>query len=86
MTYIHTGCRKNIKCLLEKENCPAINIEDSLHIDYKYNHQRKECWRNIPIKTSLKFKHNWLDIVVRDRQEQVWTVIEFSCPAEVNVL
>ena len=47
--------------------------------------KNKEYWWNIPIKTAIRCKHNRPDIVLWDREQKSCTVVEVSCPADVNV-
>ena len=44
-----------------------------------------EYWWNVPIKTSCKVPHNRPDLVVWNLKEKTCNIIEFSCPADVNV-
>ena len=45
-----------------------------------------EYWWNISINTVTKIPHNKLDFLLWDRDEKICQVIEFSCPADINVL
>ena len=45
-----------------------------------------EYWWNIPIKTSAKVKHNRPDMVIWNHKDKCCTVVEVSCPLDVNVL
>ena len=40
----------------------------------------------MPIKTSTKVQHNRPDLLVWDKAEKECIIIEFSCPADVNVI
>ena len=44
-----------------------------------------EYWWNVSIKTSCKVPHNRPDLVVWNLKEKTCNIIEFSCPADVNV-
>ena len=44
-----------------------------------------EYWWNISIKTAAKIPHNKPDLILWDRDEKICQIIEFSCPADVNV-
>ena len=48
-------------------------------------HNMTEYWWNVPVKTSIKCKHNRPDIMIWDRKEKLCTVVEISCPADVNI-
>ena len=45
----------------------------------------KEYWWNVPLKTASKSKHNRPDILILDKELKVCSVIEISCPADVNI-
>ena len=47
-------------------------------MDYKY-------WWNVPIKTSTKLPYNEPDILIWNKKAKTCSVIEISCPADVNV-
>ena len=48
------------------------------HGDYEY-------WWNVRVGTSTKLAHNKLDILILDKAEKTCTIIEISCPADVNI-
>ena len=81
----HDVVAKTIYNAIRRKDCPGINIVNTSVLEYIHTHEHKEYWWNIPIKTSAKCKHNRPDIVVWDRKEKLCTVIEVSCPADVNI-
>ena len=44
-----------------------------------------EYWWNVAIKISCKVPHSRPDLVVWNLKEKTCSIIEFSCPAHVNV-
>ena len=54
-------------------------------LDQIYNTNDKEYWWDTPITTATKVKHNKLDLVIWNKTEKICTVIEFSCPADINI-
>ena len=45
-----------------------------------------EIWWDRPIETTVKLDHNRPDIVVINRQDDEWIIVEFSVPWDKNVL
>ena len=39
-----------------------------------------------PIPTATKVKHNKPDLVIWSKTEKIYTIIEFSCLADINIL
>ena len=46
----------------------------------------KELWWNVAVKTSSKVPHNRPDIIVWDMTKKLCYIIEFSCPADINIV
>ena len=44
-----------------------------------------EYWWNVPIHTSTKLPHNKPDLLIWDKKSKTCTVIEISCPADINI-
>ena len=44
-----------------------------------------EIWWDRPIETTVKLDHNRPDLVIINRQDNEWTIIEFSVPWDKNV-
>ena len=44
-----------------------------------------EYWCNISIKTATKVPHNKPDIVIWDKLNKECSILEFSCPVDVNI-
>ena len=45
-----------------------------------------EVWWDRPIETTVKLDHNRPDVVVINRQDKEWIIVEFSVPWDKNVL
>ena len=45
----------------------------------------KELWWNVPVKTSSKVPHSRPDMIVWDMTKKLCYIIEFSCPADINI-
>ena len=59
-------------------------------IEYKGNefidqYDGTEYWWNVAIKTTVKVRHNRPDLVIWEIENKACHIIEFSCPADVNV-
>ena len=46
----------------------------------------KELWWNVAVKTSSKVPHNRADMIVWDMTKKLCYIIEFSCPADINIV
>ena len=45
-----------------------------------------EIWWNRPIETTVKLDHNRPNVTLINRQDNEWTIVEFSVPWDKNVL
>ena len=45
---------------------------------------KEYCW-NISIKTATKIPHNKPDLVIWDKANKLCSIVEFSCPAYINI-
>ena len=63
------------------------NVKRSLlqEPDRVFKHKNDEFWWDIPIKTSTNIKHNKPDMVIWSHKDRHCTIIEFSCPADINI-
>ena len=50
---------------------------------YKVNEH--EYWWKISVKTITKIQHNKPDVVIWNHNEKLCSIIEFSCPADINI-
>ena len=46
----------------------------------------KELWWNVAVKTSSKVPHDRPDMIVWDMTKKLCYIIEFSCPADINIV
>ena len=69
---------------LIKEN-PSYQKYDWESPEYIHKEDNLEYWWNIGIKTATKIPHNKPDLLLWDCNEKICQVIEFSCPADINV-
>ena len=68
-----------------KKNHPHYNYQESREPEYVKKIENKEYWWNLPIKTITKVPHNKPDIIIWDKLKKVCTIIEVSCPSDVNI-
>ena len=50
-----------------------------------FKHKNDEFGRGIPIKTSANTKHNKPNMIIWKHNDRQSAIIEFSCPAYVNI-
>ena len=74
--YVYEAMRKkkNPECKIEYKGDEFIDEENGI-----------EYWWNVAIKTAVKVRHNRPDLVVWNNETKNCFIIEFSCPADVNV-
>ena len=70
--------------LIHKKN-PSYRKRDLESPEYIHKEGNLEYWWNISIKTATKIPHNKPDSILWDRDEKICQIIEFSCPADINV-
>ena len=70
--------------LIHKKNL-LYGKQDLESPEYIYKEGNLEYWWNISINTATKIPHNKPDLILWDRDEKICQVIEFSCPADINV-
>ena len=51
---------------------------------YIYTEKPREYWWNVSIKTATKVPHNKPDLIIWNYETKDCTIIEFSCPLEIN--
>ena len=64
---------------------PSYRKRDLESPEYIHKEGNLEYWWNISIKTATKIPHNKPDLILWDRDEKICQIIEFSCPADINV-
>ena len=80
----HDVIAKIVYNALVKEN-PSYRKYDLQSPEYIHKQGNLEYWWNISIKTATKILQNKPDLLLWDRDEKICQVIEFSCPADINV-
>ena len=53
--------------------------------DRVYNINDKKYWWDTPIMTATEIKHNRTDLVIWKKTEKIYTIIKFSCQADINI-
>ena len=81
----HDVVGKMVLDSLIKKNNPEIQIKRSYGDEFILCEGDFEYWWNVSIKTSVKTQHNKPDLVLWNKKLNTCDVIEFSCPADVNV-
>ena len=81
----HDVVGKMVLDSLIKKNNPEIQIKRSYGDEFILCEGDFEYWWNVSITTSVKTQHNKLDLVLWNKKLNTCEVIEFSCPADVNV-
>ena len=69
---------------IQKQN-NSIKIRENYQPEFIKKGGAFEYWWNISIKTSTKIPHNKPDLLIWDNQKFVCSIVEFSCPADINV-
>ena len=70
--------------LICKEN-PLFKKKDFDIPEYICTEGNCEYWWNVSVETATKIKHNKPDLIVWNRHTKICYIIEFSCPADINV-
>ena len=53
--------------------------------EFVYKVNEYEYWWNIKNKKITKISHNKPDVVIWNHNEKLYSIIEFSCPADANI-
>ena len=73
-----------VKAIILKEN-PDYKFRHQREPEYNYKVNKTKYWWNIPIQTEIKVLHNKPDIVIWDQEKKICTIVEVSCPADINI-
>ena len=76
------------KCILKAvitKNHPNERYRDSNEYEFVKKIGDKEYWWNISIKTVTEIPHNKPDLVIWDKANNLCSIVEFSCPADINI-
>ena len=80
----HQSTKTNLKVLILKID-PNDKFRHQQDPEYIYKIITCEFWWNLFIQIATKLKSNNPDIVVWDRGEKIYKIIEISCPPDVNI-
>ena len=68
-----------------KKFYPSKEIKLSSEPVYIYVRDHREYWRNVSVKTAKKVPHNNPDMIIWNRETKICSIIEFSCPLDINI-
>ena len=69
-----------------KKYSPDKKITLSNESEYIYTEKHREYWWNVSIKTATKVPHNKPDLIIWNWKTKVCTIVEFSCPLDINAI
>ena len=69
-----------------KKYSPDKKITLSNESEYIYTEKHREYWWNVSIKTASKVPHNKPDLIIWNWEAKVCTIVEFSCPLDINAV
>ena len=81
----HDVVAKNLLKAHIQKHSPTENFKHQTDPEYIYRVGDKEYWWNLSIQTATKVPHNKPDIIIWDRSEKTCSIVEISCPADVNI-
>ena len=81
----HGALAKYVLKLIIEKNHPNMKYRESNEPEYIRKIDNMEYWWNLPIKTITKVPYNKPDLLVWDRTNKICTVVEFSCPSDINI-
>ena len=68
-----------------KKFYPSNKITLSSQPIYIYKENSREYWWNVSVKTATKVPHNKPDLMIWDQKAKICSIIEFSCPLDINI-
>ena len=79
--------RRGLKSIKLAYECRIISIHQRLLNSTHRNHYLKcvEYWWDLSIKTATKTKNNKPHLIIWNSEVKTCQVVEFSCPADINV-
>ena len=81
----HGALAKYVLRAIIIKNNPEHHYHHSRESEYIKKIDHYEYWRNLPIITPSKVPLNKPDLIMWNKLKKICTVIEFSCPSDVNV-
>ena len=74
-----------MKAIITK-NHPNERYRDLNEYEFIKKIGDKEYWWNISIKIATKIPHKKPDLVIWDKENKMCSIVEFSCPADINIM
>ena len=68
-----------------KKFYPSKEIRFSSEQEYIYEKDNREYWWNVSVKIATKVPHNNPDLIIWNRETKICSIIEFSCPLDINI-
>ena len=81
----HDALAKYILKVIITKNHPNENYRDLNEYEFVKKIGDKEYWWNISIKTATKIPHNKTELVIWDKAKKLYSIVEFSSPADINI-
>ena len=81
----HDALAKYILKIIIQKNHPNFKYNESRETEYVKKVDNYEYWWNLPIKTLTKIPHNKPDLLVWNNNDKTCTILEFSCPSDINI-
>ena len=82
----HDVIASNLLKMIIKKNYQERHVKLLNENEYVIKIDNHEYWWNMSIKTTTKIHHNKPDLLVRDTDQKICQIIEFSCPCDVNLI
>jgi hypothetical protein len=82
----HDAVAKYLLKVIIQNNHAEMKHQNKNEPEYVIKIEKTEYWWNLPIKTATKIPHNKPDLLVWDTDQRICTVIEFSCPGDINIV
>ena len=81
----HDAVAKSVLTAHIKKHNPETRISQQRDPEYVIKHNQYEYWWNLSVKTVTKIPHNKPDLIIWNQEKLVCSVVEFSCPSDVNI-
>ena len=81
----HDEVAKTLRNTHLKKYHPSNEIKLSTEPEYIYKKDHQEYWWNVSIKTATKVPHKKPDLIIWNRKSKICSIIEFSCPLDINI-
>ena len=81
----HDALAKYILQAIITKNHLSERYRNLNEYEYAKKNGDREYWWNISIKTATKTPHNKPDLVIWEKENKMCSIVEFSCPADINI-